>query len=753
MQHAQVAPEKSPDPQTAPPATALRPALFARYGNLEDLRYDYPLVLIDSSLNGDINGDTGGDDRNLLRPLSRVIDDILRQSAPPDTSGEAMRQQVLQLEANIRRRVAQTGEARLTDLWRISAAELVRDSGEARFGPLDLNLDRARQNLRIDGLVIDCDDNTPVKVLVHAWKAMHKAKARIFRKKVDGLILRLTDILKSDHMKSDDAHDPDALASAMGSPSDGSVDFQALSAVLARARPEDRLPDDRVQRIKNVQHVLQSQLFYDPGRASQSGPEQPAPYSYTFDCCSDALDANRDRLGDVLDFTKALTIAEMEVENKYRPALHDPVFARFDESDLTADQIGLLPSALVCLRDGQTDATEIARAFEALASRLPITVLIQTDDILGATSPEPPRNAFGAGTARLAAMAMGLNNAFVLQSSSAHLYRVRDKLDCGMRYDGPALFSIYSGATATVPGVPAYILAAAATQSRAFPTFAYDPSAGPDWAGRFDWSDNPQSTVDWPEHLLEFEDATGQRCTQEVAFTFADFAICDARYNRFCHSFAQADWSTDMMPVADWLHLPPENNGTHKAFVMSVDGENRLFRTVVDDNITEAARRCNDACCRLQELAGINNSHAMRLLAQDRLDREAAAQAAEETPAVASPVAAPPAAPSPSAAVDIPPPDVVDAASDDGPEEHSDDAPWIETARCTTCNECTQINAALFAYDDNMQAYIVDPDGGTYRQIVEAAESCQVSIIHPGKPRNPQEPNLDDLIERAESFH
>jgi hypothetical protein len=59
----------------------------------------------------------------------------------------------------------------------------------------------------------------------------------------------------------------------------------------------------------------------------------------------------------------------------------------------------------------------------------------------------------------------------------------------------------------------------------------------------------------------------------------------------------------------------------------------------------------------------------------------------------------------------------------------------------------------MFVYDENKQAYIADPDAGTYRQMVEAAESCQVSIIHPGKPRNPQEPNLDELIERAESFN
>lgn len=33
------------------------------------------------------------------------------------------------------------------------------------------------------------------------------------------------------------------------------------------------------------------------------------------------------------------------------------------------------------------------------------------------------------------------------------------------------------------------------------------------------------------------------------------------------------------------------------------------------------------------------------------------------------------------------------------------------------------------------------------------AETCQVSPIHPGKPRNPDEPGLDELLARAELFH
>jgi hypothetical protein len=78
--------------------------------------------------------------------------------------------------------------------------------------------------------------------------------------------------------------------------------------------------------------------------------------------------------------------------------------------------------------------------------------------------------------------------------------------------------------------------------------------------------------------------------------------------------------------------------------------------------------------------------------------------------------------------------------------------PYIETARCSSCNECIKLNDRMFGYDGNRQATIIDPAAGSYRQLVEAAESCQVSVIHPGKPRDPNEPGLEELLQRAAPF-
>jgi ferredoxin len=90
-------------------------------------------------------------------------------------------------------------------------------------------------------------------------------------------------------------------------------------------------------------------------------------------------------------------------------------------------------------------------------------------------------------------------------------------------------------------------------------------------------------------------------------------------------------------------------------------------------------------------------------------------------------------------------------------EEEEDESfamePWIETARCTSCNECTNLNGRMFVYDENKQAYIKDPLAGTFAQLVQAAERCPAGIIHPGDPLNPKEKDLAKWIERAKPFN
>jgi ferredoxin len=326
---------------------------------------------------------------------------------------------------------------------------------------------------------------------------------------------------------------------------------------------------------------------------------------------------------------------------------------------------------------------------------------------------------------------------FVLQAASSALPALAPRIARGMACRGPSLFAVFAGSPAPAADLPRYLTAAAALESRAFPAFVYDAAAGANWATRFSLEGNRDIEEDWPEEAFEYADEALQRVVEPVRFTYADFAFTDARHGAHFAVVPRERWHGGMVPVADWLALDEATAAQRVPYLLAVDEGDRLQRVIVDAKLMRATRACLLLWHRLQEHGGIHDSHTERALAAER-----ARQAAAPAEAVATPAAPPDAAAAPAAAEAAPEP----AAA------HTSDEAWIETIRCPSCNECQLINPRMFAYNDNKQAYIKDITAGTYRQLVEAAESCQVAIIHPGKPRDPNEPGLEELLERAKPF-
>jgi ferredoxin len=92
------------------------------------------------------------------------------------------------------------------------------------------------------------------------------------------------------------------------------------------------------------------------------------------------------------------------------------------------------------------------------------------------------------------------------------------------------------------------------------------------------------------------------------------------------------------------------------------------------------------------------------------------------------------------------------------PAKPSDDSataseePYIDTFLCTSCNDCMKVNAQVFQYDANKQAYIGNARAGTFAELVKAAEGCPAKCIHPGTPRADDATATPQVRARAAKF-
>lgn len=702
----------------------LRPALLAGYRDLAALRHDYPVVLVAKN---------GG--ATPVRPLSALIDEAFAKAAIGDDAAR-VRQHGLRLEQEIRALLAAGRTTGLLSVvWDLAVSRLMPKMDPA-FAD---SCKRLQAAIKVDGELADCDAALPARLVHHLWQAAQAAKAAAFRERLERLVAKLSDILRADYERSREGLSASRLRESVGAAHADMIDFDGLSKLLVKVQPKQGMPESRRARIQSLLDVLKKQRFF----AGVAGGTIK-PYEFVFETCGEALKAYADREPKLVELARAVVIAELEIDGEYSPERHDALFEGYGATGLAPEELAAYPDSLVCLSGPALSAQEHGRLMQVLVSGWPIKVLLQIDDLHDAAASD---GAFAAGlrSSRIATQAMALNDAFVLQASSSHLPGLAARVQRGLAYAGASLFSVFSGASGQGAGLPPYLMAAAAMESRAFPAFSYDPSAGAEWADRFCLAANTQVDQDWPVQAFAYEDDQHQRVAQSVPFTLVDFLASDPRSARHLARVPREKWNGSMIGIDESLARPDRGLPDHVPSLLMVDARDRLQKVVVDQSLVRQAERCRQMWHSLQELAGVHNSHARKLLAREQQAWE------QRLRDQAPPAAAAPSAPAPvaaAAAVAAPEPEAAAAQ-----EPARDPAqPYIETERCSSCNECTQLNPKMFAYNENQQATIADVDAGTYAELVQAAENCQVAVIHPGLPRNASEPGLAELLERAKPF-
>ena len=760
------------------------PALLYQYRDLSKIRHDYPGCLNEA-----------GTDSAVLT-LAVVIDELIAKLTDGSDAGQVMTQHIYQLESEIRALADNDYDAGFLSLWDQvakklqSSPKLHKDKKEI----LRKNLDTARGKLEVDYELIGCDAEAPVRMLSTLMVFHWQKHCEQWREQLESLVRQLQDILSVDFEYSMKAKSPDYLQKAT---STDDINFEAMASIMATDRLAKPLEKPRSERIQTILTTLLKikPLFTSQTFTGEGGKEPPFSIRLIFEDCSSAIGAHHSRMHIMTEFFKAVSIARLEVENRYREELHNDFFSTFNISKLTSDELALCPPVLLRLSSNSLKQGNIVELLEILGSGMPIKILLLVDELYKCRQEAGPSVIHIDWPVRLANMAMGLNQSFVFQASISRLPFLHRGLLDGLEYAGPALFSVYTGKMETRSTLPAYLAAAAAVESRAFPLFSFNPGRGQTQAERMDVSGNSLSDQEWPVESFNYKTANNEEATTELTFTLADHLLCDQRFASQFRCMPTEFWHENMLPLHQYLDLDEEATQTHIPYLLTVDIEGQIGKVIMARAIVELARQCSSSWRSLQESGGINNSFAMNLIAEqkDKLVAEMQQQvevieaknteqldqhigklteeivqrivaqlfrdSAGSVDMLARTTAVPPAQAKPGPAVapaeqSIPTEEAAIAGEEEDEEDGlwAFDDPYIDTPLCTSCDECTNLNGQIFAYDENKQAYINDATAGPYKDIVRSAELCPVKIIHPGKPKNPSEANLDDLLNRTAPF-
>jgi ferredoxin len=763
-----------PDAGDSPPDARAVPALLHQYREPARLRHDYPFALSD------------GDPAAAVHPLSRIIDDLIAGAGETGDAGERLQQHIYRIEPEIRALADQDRNAGLLELWDRAARTLLSRS-RLSPGKKDLlrdNLARARKALP-DRRMIACDADAPQRLLAELALRHWRNKAAGLRSELESLIQQLTDLLQIAALSS-----PAAAPDRPGETAPGAeaIDFKTMTSLLASSHLDHPFPERRRERIGAALDMLKR---VQPLLSPETAPGA-APYDITrvFDHCDAARAelAAREQLH--TEFFKALAIAKLELDNRYRESVHDDYFRRYEVNHLSPPERALLPPVLLRLHSVGLAPADVPALFDILNSRSPVKILLQIDALHAPAGAVPSGDVVIHWPARLAAQVLTLCRAYVLQAPVSRLQTLHRGFLDGLDYPGPALFSVYVGNADNRGNLSRFFDAGAAQESRVFPVFTYHPGNGGTLLDRLSVGDNSQPDRDWPAGEFRYRAADESDTSRTTRFTPADFLYLEPRCADQFWPVPPHCRHENLLPLPDYLDLDAGRAGNRIPYIETVDADGRLRRVIMRRQIVDAVRDCAAYWHQLQELGGINNSYTrqqvaeaanrleadkqreveavkaqyraqmeqdigrltgeiVRRIAQQLLQFGAAPAGTLYQPApIITPHPTEPAAVAPPAAAVTAP---AVEAEDEEPAVSLDD-PYIDTPLCTSCNDCIKVNDQLFAYDANKQAYIKDAKAGTYKDLVAAAEKCPVKIIHPGKPRNASEPGLDELQKRAAKF-
>ncbi|MCP3851187.1 MAG: ferredoxin [Gammaproteobacteria bacterium] len=770
------------------------PALLAAYRDASTLRYDYPLYL--SPVEG---VDLTQEDEALAKPLSSFLQETVEGFAPDQGSALILKDNLPWIERYL-------GNVTHDLEGPVTFKNLMSDACQALFTHLKLD-NNYQEKLQAD--LDELQEATPegskllaygrfpaLHLLMHLIRSKVIPQLKEFKEDSAQYIQKLQTLLDVDNTKQDEAKSADTLKSNISS--NHFFNAESLSNVVKHSTGSVAMSASRRQRIQDALKVLQAfkekevlihiihesysldKVFNQNACFATEHHEQPCLRA------TEIFDREAQELAKVF---AAARIAKLEIDHLYDENIHDPWFNNFNWEAFSKKELMLVPSVIVLESSDRLANKSMVPFSHLLNSGRPVNIIARVQ-AHNNPSNDKEDDPFKNYRTELGYIGISHRQAVVSQSSAARHEHLLSHLNTALDATRTSLHLINVGIRDDEDKLDlnAWLVASAAIEGRAHPFFSVDPGAGDSAADRVDFNGNPQADKDWPVQPFTYRDEQDNTTDIELNFTFADYALLIPRLNKHFGLVPSDIHSDDIIPVAEFLSLPDDEVDNFIPYVWGVDKDNTLRKLIVSRALIHACRDRLNFWHTLQEMAGVRSQYIenAKALIQSDAELEVAkkvAQAKAEFDAElervktetasdvmsrltdmllgmdlssGSVIARPAASSDSSAQAPVQEEaEEVDAVEEEPEEEEEasfEDA-WIDSPLCTTCNDCTDMNPLMFVYNDSNQAFISDLNAGTYLQMVEAAEICPSKCIHPGKPWDDSEPDLDELVERAKVFN
>ncbi len=657
-----------------------------------------------------------------------------------------------------------------------------------------------------DGACLGCGEKTVVHLFTATVEALMQPRVAKQIEKIDDLILRLDRHIRLKLAGTLDLSDSGRVDEALAALRNSDVTLAAFSEKLDARHAGATIDPDwlhfATQLLAKLKHLrwqytdgLSRRGRSSMGMLNSTGctsvwastyPFNPYPFPWANHLFQDspslAMGIFEGHMARMAEGFKAVRMAEIELDGGFNHEKHGEFFTYFNWKNFSDDEFRLCPPVVSMGGDGAMYDIGFQNLSRMMMSGKPIKVLILDTQVYSNTGGQACTSGFTGQVSdmaqygktsqgkeeirkEIALVAMAHRTTYVMQGSISNPTHLIEGFIDGLNARRPALFNVYSPCMPEhgIPDDLAEHQSKLAVESRAYPLIRYNPDKGALPEECFDLEGNPAIDQDWPTYKLEFADERGETGKMDAPLTFADFAVTEGRFRKQFRTVPADAWNDNMIPLAEYLELGPEDREGKFPYIWAVNPKNRLVRVLPAEPIVRSCEDRRNFWRMLKSLAGMRPAVATE--SADRIRAEFAqalaarlselvtsgqllAGATDGAGTVVVGNAAAPALPAAPASSAQPAGKPAAAVATDGYV-----APWIETELCTSCNECTGINSKIFAYDADRRAYIKDPKGGPYKDLVRAAEKCTAQVIHPGTPGDPNEKDAAKLLLRAAKYN